>query len=213
MPRLIGAAIQKCQPVERALQNIGSGHFIDDGGPFGARRVLRDQGAGDGGGGKPLVPGDERAGTQRAKIAHKSMRRLHTRTGTAIHVERHADDQCSGVEFVHDGYQFLRIDAEFGARQRLKRRRNPPLNIRQRQADGDRTKVDADQPGVAGQGGREGFEGEEHQGWVAWGGADVTQFPSLTVGPALLQIYVLIKTSAESGCAPSKTCMKQPPLR
>src|ERR1700704_1197416 len=58
-------------PVERALQEKGRRHPIDDFGPLGAGNVLRDQRTDDSRGRKPLIPKDARAPRKLLEIARE----------------------------------------------------------------------------------------------------------------------------------------------
>ncbi len=134
------------QPVERSLENECGRHPIDGSRALGTGDVQRDKRTGDGHGRKPFIPKDARARRKRPKIAHEGAGRLRARTFRSIHVERQADDERRGVKFIHERDEPRRVLAKFRAPDRDKWRRDPPLHIGERKADGLGAEIGADEP-------------------------------------------------------------------
>src|SRR5690606_4952735 len=79
------------QPVYRRLENHRRRVAVDSCRAFGAADVLRDHVAFGAGGGPALVPQQD-GEAERREVAGESAARLRPRAGTAVHVERQADD-------------------------------------------------------------------------------------------------------------------------
>ena len=68
-------------------------------------------------------------------------------TGFAsVHVQRQADDERRGIEFIHERDEPRRVLGEFRAPDRVQRRRDPPLDVGKREADGLAAEIGADEP-------------------------------------------------------------------
>ena len=158
------ACADRGEAVKRALQDIGGGHLIDDGGALGARDVLFDQRAVDRGGRQALIPESEGRGVQAAEIAQERARRLHPRAFAAVHVERQADDQREDLMARDLGDQLLRVGGEFLALDGEQRRADAALDIGKREADRLRAEIDADQPRMARQQRRQRFQRDRRGG-------------------------------------------------
>ena len=149
--RLATAALRPARAIERALQDIGGGHLVDDLGAPGARDVVGDQRAHDRGGRKPLVPERDRRRMEPGEIAREGARRLRARTLQPVHADGQADDQRERLEFLDLRAQRLGVLREGCPRKRDQRRRDAPLDVGQREPDRLGPEIDADQARLGGQ--------------------------------------------------------------
>lgn len=156
--------LQTFQTVERALQDVGGRHSVDDFGAFGARGVLRDQFARYSRGRQALVPEGEGQGRELRKIAHEGARRLRARPFGAVHIERQPDDQGANIEIGRAFEQGGGVLRELHSPDRIERRREPPLNVRKRQSDGFGPEIQSHQPALRRQKRRQFFKGRRAHG-------------------------------------------------
>jgi hypothetical protein len=105
------------QPVERALKNEGSGHAIDDFGAFGARGVLRQKLARDGGRREPLVPIDK----------------------------RQADDESNSAKLIGEFEEPNSVFRESGTADRFQGRSNSALDVGERKPNGFAAEINTNQ--------------------------------------------------------------------
>src|ERR1700722_13933873 len=137
------------QAVERALEDVSSGELVDEEISTRTRTTGLDQRACDGGRRQALVPEGERELDQRCEVARKRARRLRGGPFRPVHVARQAQDEAAHPVTRDERYQLLRILREFPAHDRLQRRGDDALHIRQARADRLRTDVEAHQPRMA----------------------------------------------------------------
>src|SRR5471030_2132123 len=81
------------QAIERALQNVGGGHLVDEHGAALARGVGLDQRARYRRGRKTFVPKGDRESRHRREVLDEGAGRLRARAFGAVHIPRQADDE------------------------------------------------------------------------------------------------------------------------
>ena len=142
------------QRVDRALEDVGGGHLVDQLGAAGAAGVGVDQGAGHGLGRPALVPEQDRQ-AERLEVAGEGADRLGARRFAAVEVERQADDEPARLLLGDQRLERVEVPAEFGAPDQGGRGRDRPLRVAQRRADRLRADVEPEQPPALGQRGAE----------------------------------------------------------
>lgn len=137
--------------VQRALQDEGSGHFIDGFRPFRPRGVRFQHRPRHRDGRETLILKIHRQVEQRLEVLLELANRLAARSLAAVHIDRQADDETADVPFLNNSYDFRRIRLEFCPLDCHKGRADLERGVGNGKADGFRARIHPEQAFVAGQ--------------------------------------------------------------
>jgi hypothetical protein len=154
---LAGRLVDAPHPLQRALQDPGGGHLVDDlGAPLAVDVVLFDQHPGHGRRRQALVPeGDRQVRLQAQQVAAQGAVGLAADALGAVHVHRQADDDAGGLAAAHQLEQHLGVLAELGLLDQGQRAGDGQGDVGHGHADGLLARVQTHDGEVIGDGGGE----------------------------------------------------------